>query len=616
MNKFSRYILSTLIVGSSSCEQPELDDQDPVEPDPPETILPLRPNIILIVADDMGVDDMSYRGNSAVHTPRLDSLAQNSMRFSNFFVHSVSAPTRASLLTGRHFLRTGVSGLHAGRDFVNLDETTIAEVLKSSGYRTGIWGKWHSGTSNGYYPWHRGFDEAYVASLYHHYNNTGLFNGESMHLEGWCDHRITDLALDFIDSNSSRPFFAMLSFLSVHSDWAAPKEYIEGYRNEGQSENFATLNGMLTHMDYQVGRVLDKVKELGIGSNTMIVFMSDNGANTSTTGYTLSDGEWQERNSSGYTGSKSKNYDGGIRSPLIIHWQGVTVSTDNSSLLSVMDLFPTLCEVAEAQTLSLPKPLDGVSFADLLRAPSTIDNSRSIYISHWAPFFEDGTFEDGVEFDEVPLTDELRSQIDPELQHIGIRKGRYKLLLNEYGADALSFWDLVSERKEEKAYNIYNSQLALAQQYKDELMLWYNSILSDQGAYTSSIFVIGGSETTNYYEILCYAPASISAGLVNSAHDLDGFNESGERATYRISVNEQGEYKLRIKCRQANDDMRFRVSTNLSADCGEVTITKDKYNSTLLTPSLHLSSQTTELTIELLDDLEADNALTRITLEL
>jgi len=119
-----------------------------------------RPNILLIQADDLGYCDLSIHGNPVIKTPNLDKLGEASLRFTHFYVHSVCAPTRASLMTGRHFLRTGVSAVHAGKDFMKLDEVTIAEVLKEAGYRTGMWGKWHSGKTDGYYPWDRGFDEA------------------------------------------------------------------------------------------------------------------------------------------------------------------------------------------------------------------------------------------------------------------------------------------------------------------------------------------------------------------------------------------------------------------------------------------------------------------------
>ena len=156
-----------------------------------------KPNIILIQADDLGWDDLAVHGNQFVDTPALDKLAAEGIQFKQFYVNSVCAPTRASLLTGRHFLRTGVSHVHGGKDFVNLNETLLSETLKINGYRTGMWGKWHSGKTNGYFPWQRGFDEAYMAQLYKHENSEGLLNGKTVQHQKWASEVITDYAIDF-----------------------------------------------------------------------------------------------------------------------------------------------------------------------------------------------------------------------------------------------------------------------------------------------------------------------------------------------------------------------------------------------------------------------------------
>lgn len=125
-----------------------------------------QPNILLITADDLGFDDLSIHRNPIVTTPNLDSFAAQSVQFSDFAVSPVCSTTRASLLTGRHFYKTGVSGVHGGRDYLNRKETLISDMLQDSGYATGLWGKWHLGKSEGYFPWDRGFDQGYYAELY------------------------------------------------------------------------------------------------------------------------------------------------------------------------------------------------------------------------------------------------------------------------------------------------------------------------------------------------------------------------------------------------------------------------------------------------------------------
>ncbi len=612
----------TALVG---CEDAEIPEKEPIVTQGTDVDIPnTHPNIIIMMADDMGRDDMSYRNNQSVSTPNLDSLARISTRFENFYVHSVSAPTRASFLTGRHFLRCGVSGVHAGRDFMNLDEVTIAEALQDAGYKTGMWGKWHSGKSNGYYPWQRGFDEAYMASLYHHEDNSGTFtglyngkyyNGETLNLDGWTDAAMTDMAIDFMARNSSDRFFAYIPYLAAHANWEAPEEYILPYKQRGQSTNFATLNGMLTHLDTQVGRVIAAVDSLGLMDNTVIIFMSDNGPNYSgADGESLTDAEWTQRNPSGYSGNKSRNTENGIRSPLFVYWQGHIQSYDNYSVLSVSDLFPTLCDLAGSTVPSSCKTLDGKSFYNLFTSPYLTDNSRTLYISHYSPFFDDNLIGDTGDSEAV-LTTELIESINPEIQHIGIRRGDEKLLLNEYNQDALSLWNIADDPTEStNLCNKSSEYAALALTYKSELLAWYEDVLIDDGAFTVPSFQIGYEDYT-YFEILAYAPSSISDGLVNETQELSGFDKAGEYATYNVDVVREARYYLRIKTSSADatGDQIFTVSTNLNSNCGDIEWNAKSTTSKLL--AIDLTEDITSITITLKNDKDPSIDLKTLTLE-
>ncbi|MFI3240689.1 MAG: sulfatase-like hydrolase/transferase [Bacteroidales bacterium] len=624
----SRYFVPVVALAALvSCEDQMLQQEESDETSSSEdVVIPnTHPNIILIMADDMGRDDMSYRNNMAVSTPNLDSLARISTRFENFYVNSVSAPTRASLLTGRHFLRCGVSGVHAGRDFVNMDEVMIGEALQDAGYKTGMWGKWHSGKSNGYYPWQRGFDEAYMASLYHHEDNAGTFtgyydgqyyNGETLNLDGWTDAAMTDMAIDFISRNKTEKFFAYIPYLAAHANWEAPDEYIQTYKQKGQSTNFATLNGMLSHLDHQVGRVMAAVDSMGLMDNTVIIFMSDNGPNYSgVDGEKLTDAEWEQRNPSGYSGNKSKNLENGIRSPLFVYWRDHIQSYDNYSVLSVCDIFPTLCDIAGTSIPSNCKSLDGQSFYNLFTSPFLTDNSRTLYISHWTPLFDDSVIGDDGSDSEVVLTDELIANIDPELQRIGMRRGDEKLLLNESGEDALSLWNLADDPTESR--NLCSGSTtytASALTYKSELIAWYEDVLADDGSFTVPTFQIGYEDQT-YFEILAYAPTYISSGLVNDTQELSGFDKAGESATYAIDVVREARYYLRLKASSSNHDGEqvFTVSTNKDDNCGEILWNAKSLTSKLL--AIDLTSDITSITITLNEDIDTTIDLKTLTLE-
>ena len=186
-----------------------------------------RPNILLIQTDDMGYDDMSFNGRKDLETPHLDKLASQSVRFTDFTVASVCAPSRAMLLTGRHFLKTGVAGVHGGHDFINLDETLLPELFKEAGYATGMFGKWHSGKTDGYFPWDRGFDEAYMAKLYQYFPSEGRYNDVAVKEQRWSTEVITDYGIDFIRKHKDKPFFAYVSYFDPHGLWRAPEEKVK-----------------------------------------------------------------------------------------------------------------------------------------------------------------------------------------------------------------------------------------------------------------------------------------------------------------------------------------------------------------------------------------------------
>lgn len=280
-----------------------------------------KPNILIIQVDDFGYDDLNLHGNQIFDTPNLDKLGTEAVQFEQFYVSSVCAPSRASLLTGRNFLRTGVSGVHAGRDYINLNETIIAELFKKNGYNTGMWGKWHSGKTNGYFPWDRGFDEAYYASLYNYFDNVGLLNGTELSTTGFTTDVITDMAIHFIEKNKNQPFFAYISHLAPHNPWKAPENYVNNYREKGFSEPLSILSGMINNLDDNIGRLLNKVTELGLDENTIIVFLSDNGPWISSYGFGLTNQEWNLRNPNGLRGNKATNWENGIKSPLFIKWK-------------------------------------------------------------------------------------------------------------------------------------------------------------------------------------------------------------------------------------------------------------------------------------------------------
>ncbi|MFI3303343.1 MAG: sulfatase-like hydrolase/transferase [Rikenellaceae bacterium] len=557
-----------------------------------------RPNIIIMLADDMGYDDMSLRGNTCVNTPNLDQMAQTSTSFENFYVHSVSAPTRASLLTGRHFLRVGVSGVHAGRDFVNLDEVMISEAFKEAGYKTGMWGKWHSGKTPGYYPWDRGFDEAYFAELYRHKDNKGLLNGEKCPLEGWTDPNMTDMAIKFINKNKKSPFFAYLPFLAPHGSWEAPEDAVQKKMAEGQSRSMATLSAMIEQVDTQVGKVFKAVEKAGILDNTIIIFLCDNGPINGGNPQ-LTPEEWKLRNPSEYRGNKGQNFENGIHSPLFVYWKGHYEGVVNNSLVAVYDLFPTLCDIAGVEIPERTKELDGVSFREILENPTLCKRDRSLYISQWAPFFEwhdaSGVAQSCV------LTSEKRASIDPTIQMLGVRTGDDKMLYNMWGEDTLALWNIAKDYKESKNLYTYGTEAdrARAVELRNETVKWYEDLLANDKSHQMPTFLIG-DKWSNLSQIVTYGATRITEGLINDNHYLKGFDQAGEGAEYKVKVTKAGAYSFGIRTKGGfTGSARFVVYTNTNDNCGEI-IVSGKVTSWL---NIKLTKDVTMVGIRLVDSI-------------
>jgi len=517
-----------------------------------------QPNFLIIQVDDMGYDDLAINGNTVSHTPHLDGLAEQSVRFGNFMVNSVCAPTRASLLTGRDFWKTGISGLHGGKDFMNLDETTFANVFQDNGYATGMWGKWHSGKADGYWPWDRGFDEAYYAKLYHYYPSNGWYNSSSnyiVHKDKWSPEVITDYTIDFISRNKRKPFLAYVSFLTCHDKWAAPETYIQKYRREGRSERFATLLGMLDLMDAQVGRLLQHLEDLGLDKNTVVVFLSDNGPNMGDSNAT----EWALRNNHGYKGQKSRLWQNGIKSPLYIRWKDHFQAMDVDRLVTVTDLFPTFLDVADLKIPAGNKQLDGRSVKPYLEGDLQSLEMKKAIMTTWFPVWE------GEEYQPVQSEDKQEFKFDE--QRMTMITEDFKLLLNPVSVDGAPYnkkgvilIDLQHDPMESRDVSDKYPDKVL--EMKAEMQHWFSEVVGLPGSFSFPEFQIG---LQHYSDVLAYGPCFIS-GVENDAHVLKGFGETGDLVEYALNVQKKGKYKVYINVANAQlEGVAIKVSCNIQS---------------------------------------------------
>lgn len=346
-----------------------------------------RPNVVVFLSDDQGWGDLSSSGNSDLQTPNIDSIAADGAKFDRFYVCPVCSPTRAEFLTGRHHARSGVYSTSAGGERMNLDETTIGDVFQSAGYATGAFGKWHNGMQYPYHPNGRGFDEYYGFCSGHwgnYFDPMLEHNNRIVKGEGFCIDDFTNRAIAFIEESTknSKPFFAYLPYNTPHSPMQVPDRFWERFKdrelnfsNEQQKENPAQdlhkrcALAMCENLDWNVGRLLDRLRTLNVADNTIVVWFHDNGPNG-------------VRWNGDMKGRKGSTDEGGVRSPLYLRWTaGVAAGTVIPEIASARDLLPTLCDLAGIPC-DVDKPLDGVSLAPLLHGNSDDWPSREL-ISHW-----------------------------------------------------------------------------------------------------------------------------------------------------------------------------------------------------------------------------------------
>lgn len=344
----------------------------------------IKPNIVVILTDDQGWGDLSVNGNSNLATPNIDSLARTGAMLDRFYVCPVCSPTRAEFLTGRYHPRGGVRGVSTGGERLNLDEKTIGDTFKAAGYRTGAFGKWHNGTQWPYHPNARGFDEYYGFTSGHwgsYFDPPLDHNGQPVQGKGFIIDDLTDHALRFIEQSKERPFFCYVPFNTPHSPMQVPEQFYRKFAGadlklRGRDPKQEDLDftraalAMCENIDWNVGRILQRLDDLKLAEKTIVIYFSDNGPNS---------GRWN----GGMKGRKGATDEGGVRSPFLIRWPGrIPAGTRIAQIAGAIDLLPTLADFAGVPVAS-SKPLDGISLKPLLMGAAKDWPDRMIF-SHWA----------------------------------------------------------------------------------------------------------------------------------------------------------------------------------------------------------------------------------------
>jgi arylsulfatase len=506
---------------------------------------PGQPNVVLIITDDQGYGDFGFTGNPHVKTPVLDRFASESIRFSNFYVSPVSAPTRSSLLTGRYSLRTGVRDTYNGGAIMAPSEVTIAEILKGAGYSTGHFGKWHLGDNYPSRPIDQGFDESLMhlgggmgqpgdITTYFRYDSSYFdpvlwHNGEQQSFKGYCSDVFADQAVSFIEKNKGGPFFCYLAFNAPHTPLQLPDKYYNLYKNIDPSSGFDAINkpvmsekdkedarkvyGMISNIDDNVGKVLKKLDDLGIAENTVVIFMTDNGPQ-------------QRRYVAGMRGLKGTVYRGGVRVPFWIRYPALNKSNiDIEATAAHIDVLPTLATICKILPPESVKT-DGVDLMPLITGAKMDLPERSLFF-YW-------------------------TRHSPELyNNISLQKGKYKLVGNtDYNSQASKFelFDLEKDPYEQR--NIVQDFPSIASSLKAEL--------------DKQFFALSGSVNMNE-KIYISAGTTHENPVILNRNDADGqwgiWDQEEIYGTWRVQFT-GGLYNLKFRfLKPVPDGGRMMVET-------------------------------------------------------
>jgi arylsulfatase A len=483
-----------------------------------------QPNIVLILADDMGWGDINANGNPVIETPVLNQLAKQSLELRRFYACPLSAPTRAEMLTGRYFLRTGVSSVTRGYENMDPNEITIAEILKKHGYTTGCFGKWHNGAYFRNHPNRQGFDEFFgfmMGHLGYYYNAIYNHNDEAVATEGYSTDFFTQQAIGFIEQNKNKPFFCYIPYNVPHSPFQVPEKYFNKYKSKGLENELASVYGMVENMDMNIGLVLAKLEQLNLAKNTIVIFLSDNGPNT-------------VRYNGNMKGKKGSVDEGGVRVPFYISWPGVIQPGVNDQLAQDIDMLPTLlklCSISERHSL----PLDGMDLSGVIMKKS---KPQDRYI-----FSRQGHY---------PLNKASGS----------VRDNRYRLVVSE--KDTLLF-DL--ENDPSQKVNIAN-QPAVESRLIGEYLKWEKEMLT---VYKPQTTIEAGFDeekaiTLPVQDAILSGAVKYSSIHPNQSH-TENWTRNGDSIFWKLDMQQPGNYKLQIQygCAAADTGSRFLFRSSLTS---------------------------------------------------
>lgn len=475
-----------------------------------------KPNVVFIITDDQGMGDLGCTGNPYVKTPNIDKFYSGAVRFTNYHVSTTCAPSRASIMTGRHCNRVNVYHTINGRSILFEDEVTLPQVFARNGYINAMYGKWHLGDNYPFRPQDRGFHEVvrhggggigqgpdYWGNDY--FDDTYWHNGELATYKGYCTDVFFAEAMKFIEQNKDRPFFCYLALNAPHAPYNLPKQYLDLYQGEafkGLNPRLLRFYGMISNIDDNFKKLEEKLAQLGLTDNTILIYTTDNGTSAG-----------RSVHNAGLKGGKGSQYDGGHRVPFFIQWPEGKLAggKDIDNLVAHYDLLPTFVDLLGLDFKPV-KPLDGISLKPLLTQDHPAWANRILYM-------------------------------DTQREQNLIKYRKYTVMDNDWRlVDGKELYNITQDRGQEK--NLFSQYPEVVARLAEGYEKWWKSFLDD-GVAERYAYIKVGSPKEN--------PSRLSAhdqivGIYSDAWHQNGAIE-GVQSTgkWKLEFVEDGEYAISLR---------------------------------------------------------------------
>jgi arylsulfatase A-like enzyme len=477
-----------------------------------------QPNVIIVITDDQGYGDIAAHGNTLVKTPAIDKFHKESVRLTDFHVGPTCAPSRSGLMTGRYANRVGVWHTIGGVSILRKEEVTLAEVFKNNGYETAMFGKWHLGDAYPSRPQDKGFNYTVthggggVGQTPDYWNNdyfddVYLENGKPKQYKGYCTDVWFDEAIKYIEEKKDKPFFTYISTNAPHLPYNVPEDYYNKYKDLDIPEFQKIFYGMITNVDDNFAKLQQKLKDLKIDDNTIVIFMTDNGT---ASGYKTVGGKLHGFNA-GMKGTKNSEYEGGHRVPFFISYPKMNIKggKDIDELTAHIDVLPTLAALCNIDLPNLK--IDGMDISSVILGKQKSINREYV------------------------ITDSQRVQAPIKWRKSAVMSNKMRLINGE------ELYDISKDPAQEKDIAKQNPELVLKMRnHYDE---WWNSV---SAKFNQFPVIILGSDNQNPIELTCHDSHVHDSKIPWNQDFIREAKKNPMGGNFTVEFEQTGKYQIEI----------------------------------------------------------------------